>query len=329
MIVAAGPYVYYSILINNAAVEHPKEGYRFSKITDFWMSAVGAVVSVFLKKVMPQFFQPLFAKIVKESDDEEYKLKHTWKGAQATWDMIQYIVISVWGFIVLKYHSKILPWYMGGDQTMEAAFVALYEGCPFVDQSWPVYVWFLTTQGIYYGETVKHVFFEERGKGWMEFFIHHLATCFLVFASTMSNFIYYGAIIHYLHCTSDIAVMLVKGLGSTYYDTFTAVVFAAVHMPSWAFWRLFCLPVIIWGIYTHSDFSYKDPIFAPYDRFIAWNGHYLTILYILHWYWFFLFVKMIYNALTTGVSEDIQESAEDGRFNKGEEASPTGKAKND
>ena len=73
MCMLAGPYVYYSILINNAAVELQKEGYRFSKITDFWMSAVVAVVSVFLKKVMPKVFEPLFAMVVKESDDEEYK----------------------------------------------------------------------------------------------------------------------------------------------------------------------------------------------------------------------------------------------------------------
>ena len=229
--------------------------------------------------------------------------------------MILYIIISVWGFIVLKYHSDILPWYMGGEQSMEDAFVALYRGCPYTGHSRAVYVWFLTTQGLYYGETIKHVFFEVRGKGWMEFFIHHIATCALVFASTMSNFISYGAIIHYLHCTSDIAVFLVKMLGSTRFDTPTAVIFATIHMPSWAFWRLFCLPVIIWGIYTHHDFSYKDELFAPYDCFIAWNGHYLTVLLILHWYWFFLFIKMIVTALTTGVSEDIQESVED--FNNG------------
>ena len=218
--------------------------------------------------------------------------------------MIQYIILSAWGFYVLKYHSNILPWYMGGDQTMEGAFIALYKDCPFTECSWPVYVWFLTTQGMYYGELVKHCL-EPRGKGWMEFFIHHIATCVLVFASTMSNFISYGAIIHYIHMVSDIAVNLVKMLGGTKYDTFTAIVFTLVHMPCWGFWRLFCLPVIIYGIYTHSDFSYKDPIFAPFDCFIAWNGHYLVILLILHWYWYGLFFKMIYNALTTGVSEDI------------------------
>ena len=133
MCMLAGPYVYYSILINNAAVEHPKEGYRFSKITDFWMSAVVAVISASLKEIMPRFFEPLFAMMQKESNDEEYKKKHIYKGAYALWSMIQYIVISVWGHIVLKYHSNILPWYMGGDQTMEGAFVALYKDCPFVD----------------------------------------------------------------------------------------------------------------------------------------------------------------------------------------------------
>ena len=198
---------------------------------------------------------------------------------------------------------------MGGEQTMEGAFIELYRGCPFTEYSKPVYVWFLVTQGIYYGETIGHILFKSRGVGWMEFMIHHIATCVLVFASTMSNFIAYGAIIHYLHCASDIVIMLVKTLGSTRYDTFTGVLFILINMPSWAFWRLFCLPVIIWGIYTHSDFRYKDEVFAPYTCFIAWNGHYLTVLLVLHWYWYFLFLKMICNFASSGVSEDIQESS--------------------
>ena len=144
----------------------------------------------------------------------------------------------------------------------------------------------------------------------MEFFIHHIATCVLVFASTLSNFIAYGAIIHYLHCASDIAGSSVKMLGSTRYDNFTAVVFVLIHMTSWAFWRLFCLPVIIWGIYTHPDFSYKDEIFAPFTCFISWNGHYLTVLLILHFYWFGMFFNLLYVYATTGVSEDTQETVD-------------------
>ena len=72
MILFAGPYVYYSLLINKAAVENMREGYRFPKITDFWMSVVGAVVTVFFKYAVPPFFEPIFLNIVKESDDKQY-----------------------------------------------------------------------------------------------------------------------------------------------------------------------------------------------------------------------------------------------------------------
>ena len=56
MLIFAGPYIYYSILINKAAHENPQKGYRFSKITDFWMSIVGAIVCVTLKEFMPRLF---------------------------------------------------------------------------------------------------------------------------------------------------------------------------------------------------------------------------------------------------------------------------------
>ena len=72
MIIFAGPYVYYSLLINRAAVENMREGYRFPRITDFLMSVVGAVVTVYFKYIVPPYFEWIFVDIVKESDDKEY-----------------------------------------------------------------------------------------------------------------------------------------------------------------------------------------------------------------------------------------------------------------
>ena len=71
MLIFAGPYVYYSILINKAAHENPREGYKFPKIADFWMSIVGAIVSVTLKEFMPRLIQPYFINHVKETEDRE------------------------------------------------------------------------------------------------------------------------------------------------------------------------------------------------------------------------------------------------------------------
>ena len=115
MLLFAGPYIYYSILINKAAHENPREGYRFSQISDFWMSIVGAIFCITLKEYMPRFFQPCFINHVKETEDRETQIKYSWKGSKALWDMIQYILITGSGFVVLKNYSNILPWYMGGD----------------------------------------------------------------------------------------------------------------------------------------------------------------------------------------------------------------------
>ena len=62
-------------------------------------------------------------------------MDHSRKAAKHFWEMIVFTVVTVWGFIVLKYHSNILPWYMGGEQTMEGAFIELYRGCPFTEYS--------------------------------------------------------------------------------------------------------------------------------------------------------------------------------------------------
>ena len=56
LLILGGPYIYYSLLINNTALENPREGYKFPYITDFWMSAVGALVTMILKKIMPPLF---------------------------------------------------------------------------------------------------------------------------------------------------------------------------------------------------------------------------------------------------------------------------------
>ena len=55
------------------------------------------------------------------------------------------------------------------------------KNCPFTEFPPAVYYWFLYSSGIYVGELVKHVCFDERKNDFCEMLIHHLATVFLVF----------------------------------------------------------------------------------------------------------------------------------------------------
>ena len=43
------PYVYWGIKINIYLIQHPKEGFTFVQIRDFWKVVVGALVTQFVK----------------------------------------------------------------------------------------------------------------------------------------------------------------------------------------------------------------------------------------------------------------------------------------
>ena len=82
---------------------------------------VGALVAQIAKGIVVKFLTPHAYKIVKVSDDEEYKRKHAHKAAEYFFATLQYVVVSVWGYTVLR-KSKHLPWFMGGQSGPIEAF---------------------------------------------------------------------------------------------------------------------------------------------------------------------------------------------------------------
>ena len=136
--------------------------------------------------------------------------------------------------------------------------------------------------------------------------MHHLATVFLVFGSAYANQVPIGAIISFIHLVSDIPAAFCKGIGSTYFEKSAVVVFVGGVMPSWLYWRLVCLPFWIYNIFMRPSCSYQPPL-DHLTIFLTLNGVYLLVLQFLQVYWFGMFFNILYQALTSGVSEDLQE----------------------
>ena len=105
--------MYYAIQVNEYASKNQPKGFDFPKLTDFWKSLVVALATQLGKGVADKLLYPAMYKIVKVSENEQYKQKHAHKAADYLFSTIMYIVVSVWGFIVLK-DSPFLPWFMGG-----------------------------------------------------------------------------------------------------------------------------------------------------------------------------------------------------------------------
>ena len=116
--------------------------------------------------------------------------------------------------------------------------------------------------------------------GYIEFLVHHLATVFLVFGSTLAGQTPIGTIISFIHLVSDIPASLVKCVGSTHFDNAAIAIFGLVHMPTWFYWRLVCLPLWILPIFLDPVTAYNPygHVVFKYDYFCAIFGVYLAVL---------------------------------------------------
>ena len=169
-----------------------------------------------------------------------------------------YTIAAVTGYQALI-ESKHLPYWMGGHGDSKTAFESTMLNAPFCESSRSLYVWFLCMFGIYFGELVTHVFIEEHKKDFDEMLIHHLATCLAVFGSFYSGAVGIGAIISWIHCSSDIFIGLVKIAASTHYNETTVVIYFMM-LSAWIFFRLMCLPFIIYSLATSHMAVFPDPL---------------------------------------------------------------------
>ena len=136
--------------------------------------------------------------------------------------------------------------------------------------------------------------------------LHHTITIYLLVGSYIWNMWECGAIIFFLHDTSDIPGHLVKALVQTIYDKVSLFV-CLIMMATWFYMRCFLLPYCIY--YTWNQ-GYKDNAldrmwFPKYGVSIPIFNYFLCLLVVLHYYWFSLFCKMLWNAVTKNKYEDL------------------------
>lgn len=183
---------------------------------------------------------------------------------------------------------------------------------PFCEYPPGVYEWFLYSSGIYFGELVRHVFFDEHKPDFAEMLIHHLATVFLVFGSAYANQVGIGAIISWLHILTDVPVSVAKittSLKGQCAEIISAIVAVCILLPTYIYFRVICLPFWIYNIFTNPTVVYP-PHLSEFDVFLQLNGFYLLVLQILHIYWTILILKMLIGFLSGGGARDLQEDAE-------------------
>lgn len=138
----------------------------------------------------------------------------------------------------------------------------------------------------------------------MEMFLHHVVTLLLYGFSYMVRFTQVGAVVMYLHDLSDIFATLVRCVTET--TSFVVIIPSALMMLfSWFFTRIYVFPqVIMKGCFTIDIYQGNDFIGT---RFF---GYLLSILFVMHIYWFAIMLRSVKRYFKTGRADDLHQRIE-------------------
>jgi hypothetical protein len=132
--------------------------------------------------------------------------------------------------------------------------------------------------------------------------LHHVVHLVLVAASLVANVMAIGTLIAFLHDFSDIPFMLAKTLNLMGYGKPWAFVVFGYAQVGWIYFRLFCFPILIWeyGLIEYAPERSELRPFTPISQI------FLCTLFMLHTFWFCLFLKIDYYALFKNEYKDRQ-----------------------
>jgi ceramide synthetase len=132
-------------------------------------------------------------------------------------------------------------------------------------------------------------------------FLHHVATVTLIIVSYNVNFLLPGSVIMLLHDVSDFFLSL--SIISYFCGSDKLLISSMVAMfASWIYLRLYYFPDRIIKPYYDYYMSTEDPTIIGTFNFLF---PFLLILYILHWFWFFLFCRIVVNRYGSFITSKI------------------------
>ncbi|KAF0042114.1 hypothetical protein F2P81_005646 [Scophthalmus maximus] len=193
-------------------------------------------------------------------------------------------------FIALRYvFERLLLWNNG-------ALFSVYE------YKWPVakaHYWYYILEMGFYLSLLMCVSVDVKRKDFKEQVIHHIATIFLIGFSYCSNYVRVGTLVMLVHDSSDFLLEMFHYAGWTRTCDSLFVVFAVVFLVT----RLVVFP----GRVIHTTLVVSAEFFQPFFGYYFFNAL-LLVLQVLHIFWAYLILRMVYKFVFMGKLERDERS---------------------
>jgi ceramide synthetase len=151
----------------------------------------------------------------------------------------------------------------------------------------------------------------------VEMIIHHLATIMLISFSWLTNMMRIGTSILLVHDLADIFLesgkcvsYASKAKGRKWLSPVCDTLFA-IFAATFGVTRLYLFPKYLVGSLLFESETYLNPTGdTPWAGYYIFSGLLIT-LQILHVFWFYLIMRMVYQLFTTGIDGDVRSDDED------------------
>ena len=210
------------------------------------------------------------------------------KWEDQSWQLVIHTLMTIWEYRLLSTTLGQLWW----------ADPANAVSCPGTNPNAELEVLQIVQLSIWIVTGFSCKFFEERRKDYIEMMLHHCVTVYLISENFMTEQYPFAVLVLFIHDSSDIIIDLLKM--SNYMKTeeshgfyFTEIMFFASTFCVWPYFRLYVYPrYIIYGFYITTT-RCGEPTGTAGT--IA-----LSILVVLHVYWWCLFIRIFYRSIVKG-----------------------------
>ncbi|KAI9920038.1 hypothetical protein PsorP6_015364 [Peronosclerospora sorghi] len=212
-----------------------------------------------------------------------------------------FVCISIAGFYVMRDEPWFIP-ALGG----KGELVNVLDALPYPPSNSLKY-YFMVQLGYHLHSLLFMLFFSPIRNDFVEMLLHHLVTLILIGGSYLANYTTFGALVVFAHDLGDIVGYAIKAIVDTGCRPLLVLVYGAL-LVSWAYTRLYVFPyrLVYIGRVTLQEVQPDFNVVYTETMIIT-----LSLLIVLHVYWYFLFLVMGYVLVSKGVAEDIQQKVED------------------
>lgn len=264
------------------------------QLADLGIGFAIAIAFVAVHYVLVRVFEPIGRLVLAPTKRTQERVE---RFATVLFKFIYFLGISYVGYAIMK-EEKWLPRTLGGSGDVLESYKTLDT-----PPSQALKNYYFVQLGYHTHSLLYMVFLMPIRNDFLEMFLHHVATIFLIGSSYLANYTAKGALVAFLHDLGDISGYAIKSVVDTGITPLVVVMYVML-LVMWAYTRLYVLPVEL--IYNAiASVPKVNPGVSM--LFLQPVNAMLCMLQILHVYWYALFLVMGYTLLKTGKQEDIQQ----------------------